>query len=99
MLLIPLAAVPAQTFALTLAGQPVQISLRTLGTSLYFSLEMSGESIVRERICRNRQRLLVDAEYRGFIGDFSFKDTQGDTDPTASGLGARYVLVYLDADE
>jgi hypothetical protein len=51
------------------------------------------------RIIRDRQRLLVDAGYRGFIGDFAMIDTQGRADPVYSGLGGRYQLVYFDAGE
>ncbi len=97
MLTIPLAAAPSQTLAVTVVGQAVQISLRTLGAHLYFSMTTSGQPVVVTRICRNRQRLLVDAAYRGFVGDFSFIDTQGDTDPVYTGLGSRFLLVYLDA--
>lgn len=99
MLLIPLSPVPSQTFALTLDNQAVQIAIRLIGESLYFSLDSNGASIVRTRICRNRQRLLIDAQYQGFQGDFSFIDQQGDTDPEFAGLGTRYVLVYFNAGE
>lgn len=99
MLLIPLAAAPSQTLAVTLAAQPVRIALRTLGGSLYFTLRVKDEPIVTTRICRNRQRLLIDAKYREFAGDFAFVDLQGDTDPVFPGLGSRYRLVYLSDDE
>jgi len=99
MLLIPLAAVPSQTLAVTLSDQPARIALRTLGTSLYFSLSVNDVPIVTNRICRNRQRLLIDAGYREFVGDFSFVDLQGDTDPAFSGLASRYQLVYFGAGE
>lgn len=99
MLIIPLAAVPSQTLAITLGTQPVQVELRTLETSLYFSLLLNEEPIVTNRVCRNRQRLLLDAQYRGFQGDFAFVDTQGDTDPAYLGLATRYQLVYFDDGE
>lgn len=99
MLTIPLTPVASQTFAVTLAGQPAQIELRTIGALLYFSLTVSGSPIVTTRVCRNKQRLLADAKYRGFVGDFSFVDTEGDTDPVFTGLGSRYLLVYFNAGE
>lgn len=95
MLVVPLEAVPSQTVNVTLAGQVAQITVRTIGTKLYFSLD----GIVTNRICRDRQRLLVDAQYQGFAGEFEFRDTQGVDDPVYTGLGARFQLVYLDASE
>jgi hypothetical protein len=94
---IPLQAVPNQTLAVTLVQQSAQIALRQNGKNLYFDLLNSGAYVVRSRICRDRQRLLLDAQYMGFSGDFMFVDTQGTDDPFYSGLGSRFVLVYLPA--
>lgn len=94
-----MAAVPSQTMSINLGGQACQLELRTLGldadAALYFTLSVGATPIVKTRICRNVQRLLADAQYQGFQGDLMFIDTQGDTDPTYAGLGARYVLLYL----
>lgn len=95
MVIVPLDAVPSQTVNITLANQAAKITVRTIGTKLYFSLD----GVVTNRICRDRQRLLVDAQYQGFEGEFAFVDTQGATDPSYLGLGARYQLVYLNAGE
>jgi hypothetical protein len=35
----------------------------------------------------------------GFIGNLLFVDTQGSSDPTYDGLGSRFSLVYLTAEE
>lgn len=98
-----MAAVPSQTFSINLGGQACQIAVYQLGLDvdahLYFNLQVSGQPIVTTRICRNLQRILLDAKYRGFLGDFMFVDTQGDTDPVRSGLGTRYELLYLAASE
>jgi hypothetical protein len=99
MMNIPLRPVANQTLAVTLARQAAQIALRQNGAHLYFDLTNNGTTIVRTRICRDRQRLLLDIAYRGFIGDFIFVDTQGTSDPQFSGLGDRYLLVYLAAGE
>lgn len=95
MMRVPLRAVPNQTLAVTLARQSAQIAVRQNGNSLFFDLSVNGKYIVRTRICRDRQRLLLDATYRGFKGDFVFADTQGASDPQFSGLGNRYQLIYL----
>lgn len=99
MQLVPLIAAPSQTLAVVLAGQPAQIALRQNGAHLYFDLRLNGQDIVLTRICRNRQRLLIDAGYRGFVGDFAFVDLHGEDEPFYTGLGARFVLVYLEAGE
>lgn len=95
MMNIPLQPVPIQTLAVTLARQPVQIALRQNGDSIYFDLINNGSYVVRTRVCRDRQRLLLDAAYHGFAGDFAFVDTQGTDDPQFAGLGSRYLLAYL----
>lgn len=99
MLLIPLQAVPNQTLAVTLARQNAQLALRQNGDALYFDLTSNGVSIVRTRICRDRQRMLLDVSYRGFIGDFAFVDTRGSVDPQYFGLGSRFQLYYIGAGE
>lgn len=95
MLIVPLEAVPSQTVNVTLANQQAKITVRTIGTKLYFSLD----GVITNRICRDRVRMLVDAQYRGFVGEFEFRDTQGGNDPVYTGLGSRYFLVYLNAGE
>lgn len=99
MLRVPLQPVPNQTLAVTLARQPCQVALRQNGANLYFDLQVNGAYVVRTRICRDRQRLLLDAAYRGFAGDFAFIDTQGVDNPQFAGLGDRYQLVYLPVGE
>ncbi len=104
---IPTTNAPSQTLTINLSSQSCLISLRTMGlggpdsvtsgAKLYFSLSVAGVPVVTNRICRNVQRILEDAGYQGFAGDFMFIDTQGDTDPVYTGLaaGGRYVLLYL----
>lgn len=96
---IPIQAVPNQTLAVTLARQSVQLAIRQNGDALYLSLVSNGRSIVRTRICRDRQRLLLDVKYQGFIGDFAFVDTRGTLDPQYYGLGSRFQLYYIGAGE
>jgi hypothetical protein len=98
-IIIPLSAVPSQTLAINIAGQACRIALRSNGGNLYFDLTVGGSSIVSSKICRNRQRLLLGVKYRGFIGDFIFDDTQGDSQPSFSGLNTRWLLYYVAANE
>lgn len=95
MLIIPLQPKPSQTLSVVIDGQLAQIEVRTLGSLLFFSLG----GVVRTRVCRDRQRLLIDAGYRGFRGDFAFIDQRGTSDPAFTGLGDRFQLVYLNVGE
>lgn len=97
MIHIPLSRVPSQTLSITLAGQACQIALRQNDANMYFDLTVNGSPVVTGRIARNKQRLLLDAQYYGFLGDFSFFDLQADTDPQYTGLDTQYVLYYLEA--
>jgi len=97
MIPVPTSAVPSQTFSIVLANQDCQIALRQNGANMYFDLAVSGTAVVTARIVRNKQRLLLDAQYHGFVGDFIFNDTQGDAQPFYTGLNTRYVLYYMEA--
>lgn len=97
MMTVPLAAVASQQFGITLNGQACQITVYQKTTGLYFDLLFNGDPITNTVRCLNFARLLQDRQYLGFSGDFMFVDTQGDTDPTYTGLGARYQLIYLEA--
>jgi len=99
MIRIPLAAVPLQTLAIVVAAQACQIALRQNGANMYFDLTVNNVTIVLSRIVRNKQLLLLDTQYRGFIGDFVFNDTQGDTQPEFSGLDTRYRLYYVETTD
>jgi hypothetical protein len=82
-----------------LGGQSCAIALRSNGGNLYFDLLVNNKPIIVGSICRNRQRLLVGLNYRGFVGDFVFVDSQGDEQPEYTGLGIRWFLYYLGANE
>jgi hypothetical protein len=99
MLQVPLAAVASQTLSIVLDGQAAQIAVYVKSTGLYFDLLKDGVPIVNTRIVRNQTRILLDAQYLGFTGDFCFVDTQGTSDPSYDGLGSRYQLIYLEASD
>jgi len=97
MIRIPLDPVPSQTFAITLGGQACEIAVRQNGANIFVDLTVNGVPIFLTRVARNKQRLAIDVQYRPFVGDLLFVDTQGDTQPEYTGLGSRYVLYYLEA--
>jgi hypothetical protein len=95
---IPLQAVPSQQLQIVLAGQQVQIAVYTRSTGLYVDTSVNGVDISCGVIARDVVPL-VPTTYLGFIGNLIFTDTQGTTDPVYTGLGSRYVLLYLTAAE
>lgn len=94
MLVIPLQAMPAQSFNVTLNGQACQIALYQKGDNFYIDVSIGSQVIRQGRMVRNATRLIRYA-YLGFVGDLIMFDTQGQSDPTYDGLGARYQLYYL----
>lgn len=112
MQVIPLSAVPSQTLQFTADGQACQMSVYTLtgydysdptlstpNTNLYMDFSYNGVDVTDTAICLNEKRLLVNRQYLGFSGDFMFIDTQGDADPAYTGLGTRWLLIYLEAND
>jgi hypothetical protein len=112
MMLIPLSAVASQTVQFVAGGQNCQMSVyikdgydysdATLNTPKeYIAIDFAynGIQVTNTQNCLNRKRLLVNRQYLGFVGDFMFVDTQGTDDPQYTGLGSRWVLVYLEASD
>ena len=98
MQIIPIEAIPAQSFSTSCGGQNVRIKLYTLATGLYFDCSINGQDValgVRALLGVK----LIRQGYRGVIGNFIFNDTLGVSDPDYTGLGTRFVLYYLDAVE
>lgn len=100
MILVPLKDVANQVLKTTLNNQVCTITVRQLGTWLYFSLSLPSGPVVTNVMGLNRV-LMVREAYLGLVGDFAFIDLQGTTDPVYTGLGSptnnatRYVLAYL----
>ena len=94
MLQIPLKAIPNQVLQVQLNGQDCQINVYTKFWGLFCDLYVSNALIIGGVICQNANRI-VRSTYLGFIGDLAFLDSQGETDPVYTGLGARYGLYYL----
>lgn len=95
MQIIPVKPLPNQTLQVQLAGQSCTIDVAQNAYGLFFSLFVGQNQIIAGVICENLNRI-VRSLYLGFVGDFIFQDTQGDTDPVYTGLGARYQLLYLE---
>lgn len=92
--IIPLQAVPSQSFSVGLSNQACQLNIYQKSTGLFFDLLVANVPVVTGVICRNLTKL-VRYLYLGFIGDLAFIDTQGSSDPYYTGLGSRYLLAYI----
>ena len=65
---------------------------------MFVDINVNGADVVTGVIARDAVPLVC-REYAGFSGNLVFIDTQGNSDPVYDGLGSRYSLVYLTAEE
>lgn len=98
MLIIPLKAISNQVVTVTLANQVCQIDVYQQKYGLFVDLYVSNKLIIGGVICQNLNPI-VRSEYLGFLGDLAWIDSQGDEDPVYTGIGERFNLAYLTADE
>ena len=91
---IPLTPVPSQSFNIALNNQACSINLYDKGGLLFIDLYVNDAIVVGGTLCCNRKRIVRDA-YLGFIGDLSFIDNQGSSDPAYADLGTRFDLYYF----
>jgi hypothetical protein len=93
-LAIPIVTLPNQALQTQVNGQGCQIAIYQTAYGLFLDLYNAGVLVIGGALAKN-QTLIVRNSYFGFIGDFAFIDTQGATDPVYTGLGTRYLLLYL----
>lgn len=96
MLVVPIQPLANQTLQVQLANQPCTLHIYQEAYGLYINVYINNTLIIAGVICEDRNRI-VRSTYLGFVGDFIFVDTQGQTDPIYTGLGGRYQLVYLES--
>ena len=95
---VPLQPVPSQSTKVVLGGQNCQILIYQKPQGCFVDINADGVDIVVGIIGRDAVPLVC-REYTGFIGNLLFIDSQGSSDPSYEGLGARFDLVYLTAEE
>jgi hypothetical protein len=95
---IPLQPVPTQATKVVLGGQNVQLLIYQKPQGVFVDINADGVDIVAGIVARDAVPLMC-RNYMGFIGNLLFVDTQGNSDPTYDGLGSRFSLVYLTAEE
>lgn len=94
MKIIPIAAIPAQTFQIVLDDQQCRIKLCQRGRRIYLDLEADNETVCQGAICQNRASV-VQSPTRLFSGTLHFWDTLGDEPPRYDLLGTRFLLLYV----
>lgn len=95
MQVIPTQPIPNQTLQAQLNGQACTIDIFQYAYGLFLTLTIgTAPPIVASVIGENLNRIVRDL-YLGFVGDLSFVDTQGQSNPIYTGLGSRWQLVYL----
>jgi hypothetical protein len=95
---IPIQPVPSQITKVVLGAQNCQILIYQKPQGMFVDINVNGADVVTGVIARDAVPLVC-REYMGFIGNLLFIDTQGSDDPSYDGLGSRFDLVYLTAEE
>lgn len=95
---VPLQAVPSQIVSANLGNQNCQLRVYQRGDYVFMDIYVNNALIIGGVICQNLNRVVRGA-YLGFAGDFVFYDTEGNADPVYTGLGVRFQLMYIPADD
>jgi hypothetical protein len=95
---IVLQPVPSQQLQVVLDGQQCQIAVYVKMQCMFFDITVNGVPLAYAVQAKNLVNL-VPTSYLGFAGWLVFFDTQGSDDPEYSGLGTRWVLLYVDAED
>lgn len=98
MMSVPIQPIPSQQLQVVLAGQFCAMNIYVKDQCMFFDLAVNGTPIAYAVECMNLVSLVPTA-YFGFVGWLVFMDTQGMEDPLYTGLGSRWVLLYLDAED
>jgi len=93
---IALQPVASQHTQVVLDGQSCAISVYVKNQCMFFDISVNGVQIACAVQCKNLVSL-VPTSYLGFAGWLVFFDTQGLDDPIYTGIGSRWVMLYLDA--
>jgi hypothetical protein len=94
MQIIPVQALANQSLQAQLNGQAVTLNVLQTAYAMLVTVTLGTQIIAASVIAQNLNRIVRYA-YTGFLGDFVFVDTQGTSDPVYTGLGSRFLLVYL----
>lgn len=98
MLVVPVESVATQQVTVLLGGQNCQLSIYQTAFGLFMNVYVNNGLIIGGVICQNLNRIVRNL-YLGFLGDFVWYDNQGTDDPTYTGIGDRFSLIYVEASE
>ena len=96
---IPLSAIPAQSFTITLNEQNCRLKIYTRGARTYMDLYVDGEAVRQGMLCLSGTRVL---QYKtaDFDGDFFFVDFKSEFQaPYYTGFDDRFRLFYFTSAE
>ena len=89
---IPILPIASQTLFVSLDQQSCEVAVYQKSTGVYLDLSVDGVAVATGILCRDRVRII---RYGGLSGDLMFVDTQGASDPQHTGMGSRWLLLYL----
>lgn len=95
---IPLQPIPSQEIQVILDGQNCTISVYWRFWKLYMDLMVDSEPVFTGAMCQLYQWVNQSPSIL-FSGGLMFVDALGEEAPCWDGLGSRWSLLYLDADE
>ena len=95
---INLQSVPSQHLQVVLDGQNCTISIYVKNQCMFFDLSVNSTEIAYAVQCSNLVSLVPTA-YLGFTGWLVFYDTQGSDNPICTGLGTRWILLFLNQED
>lgn len=98
MQIVPTQAVANQQLQVQLGAQACTLVIYQYAYGLFMDVYVGANLIIAGVICENLNKIVRDA-YLGFVGDFCFFDTEGTSDPVYTGLGSRFLLLYLPEGE
>lgn len=95
---VSIEATAAQSVNVLLDGQACRFQINQKFFGLFIDVYVNDALIIGGVICENLNRI-VRSGYLGFLGDLCFLDQEGTSDPVYTGLGTRWILVYLDQSD
>lgn len=95
---IPLLRIPSQTIQVVLGNQTCSLAVYVKNQCMFFDMAVNGVQVASAIQVSNLVNVVPTA-YLGFTGWLLFMDTQGEDDPVYTGLGTRWQLLYLDAED
>ena len=98
MVQISIQPIPAQRVSTVLSNQNCQIALNQKAQGIFVDINVNGVDVSLGVLARDGVPLNA-CPYSSFTGNLFLIDTQGSEDPSYSGLGSRWLLLYLTADE